>query len=496
MRILKRVEIFNFQSHKHSVIELSPSGLTVITGASHHGKSAVVRAVRWVLYNRPQGNEFFRHGTKESKVILTYNDGISIERRKTVSLNQYWIRFADENKKDELYEGFGYDVPLEVQKITGCYNYKIDDNKTLYLNIAEQGEGLFLGSKTATDTQRAKILGKLAGTEDVDRANKKLGTDIYRAEQDKKKLEAEIKEKDEKIKEYAWVEPLGGKLEKLGQIRDKVGKDCSKLELLEQKKKQLEQIDADILQIEKRLEWYYDVLPDVYQIISGIEPDMPLLVDLVKKEGNLLSLTGQINDQLYVIKNSGQPDDALKQINDINIKINQLENKEQKLQRLIGLNRKIIQADIEIGQNRVAVKNCGNPVEAIKILNQCSTDINRSQRILDNWNILIDVREDIRILKLRLTHYQGIDESKSILADTNTKLTKLSELHNRKSNYDERKKQLNYYTQEIVVQKDALPRYKQLANQAKEEYKAVFKEAGVCPYCGNKVNDECLDYVV
>ena len=152
MKKLKRVVIENFQCHKKTVIEPSLEGLTVITGPTDHGKSAIVRAMKWLLYNRPLGTDFIRHGQTECKVTFEFADGTIVQRRRTTSLNQYYVN-------GQLYEGFGNGVPLEVQQATGVYIYEVAD-QTLNLNVSEQLAGPFLGSSISAPL-RARILGKL-----------------------------------------------------------------------------------------------------------------------------------------------------------------------------------------------------------------------------------------------------------------------------------------------------------------------------------------------
>ena len=50
MIYLKRVRLENFQSHKNSIIDFD-RGLNVIVGPSDSGKSAIIRAIKWALYN-------------------------------------------------------------------------------------------------------------------------------------------------------------------------------------------------------------------------------------------------------------------------------------------------------------------------------------------------------------------------------------------------------------------------------------------------------------
>src|SRR6187401_3651056 len=63
-----KISIRNFQSL--GKVDLDVEGLTVLVGASHRGKSALIRAVEGALFNKP-GNYFVRNGTKEADVTLS-----------------------------------------------------------------------------------------------------------------------------------------------------------------------------------------------------------------------------------------------------------------------------------------------------------------------------------------------------------------------------------------------------------------------------------------
>lgn len=57
MNYIKSIEIENFQSHKYSKLDFSER-LNVIVGPSDNGKSAIIRALKWVLFNEPKGTDF------------------------------------------------------------------------------------------------------------------------------------------------------------------------------------------------------------------------------------------------------------------------------------------------------------------------------------------------------------------------------------------------------------------------------------------------------
>lgn len=209
MSEIKKITIQNFQSHKHTELEPAPAGqLTVIVGPSDSGKTAIIRALKWLLYNRPQGDSFTRVGASMAKVALETSKGTVI-RYRSAGINRY---IANQT----TLEGFGNDVPLEIQEITGVQQTMIGD-MPLNLNLAEQLDGPFLGSGIS-DPVRARILGKLAGTEEVDYANKQLGTDLYRRGQDLKRAEEEAARLQEQLKQFEHLPRLRELVAELGQV--------------------------------------------------------------------------------------------------------------------------------------------------------------------------------------------------------------------------------------------------------------------------------------
>src|SRR5690606_21258038 len=207
---LSRIEIRNFQSHRHTVIEPAPAGgLTVIVGPSDSGKTAVLRALKWLLYNQPQGDGFKRVGCDFVEVEIETADGHVVERRRTASTNRY----ATDN---QVFEGFGTSVPVEVQKITGVFPIRLGDQEIL-ANLAGQLEAPFLGS-SISGPARAKALGKLAGIEVIDRALRDLAGDVHRTRTEKSRLETELERLDGEIARYAHLPALAARIEQLRTI--------------------------------------------------------------------------------------------------------------------------------------------------------------------------------------------------------------------------------------------------------------------------------------
>ena len=211
--------ITNFQSHRKTTVAPAPPGqLTVITGPSDNGKTAIFRALKLLYYNRPQGAEFTSFWATQTTVLLKTDKG-DVSRVRSPGVNRYIANQV-------TLEGFGADVPLEVQEITGVRPTMVGD-MPLNLNLAEQLDGPFLGNAQVSDAVRARILGKLAGTEEVDHANKLLGTDLYRRREDERRAKAAVEKLAAELEDFRHLPALKIKVERLTTLAERLQVDAA-----------------------------------------------------------------------------------------------------------------------------------------------------------------------------------------------------------------------------------------------------------------------------
>jgi DNA repair protein SbcC/Rad50 len=119
--MIQSISLTNFQSHKSTLLNLDP-GVNVIIGPSDSGKSAIIRALRWVMENRPAGDEFRSDwaGKDYCEVGITLDDHY-IERIKGGSTNIYNLtplmkdHFISGNQV-ETFQSFGQDVPPPISQ--------------------------------------------------------------------------------------------------------------------------------------------------------------------------------------------------------------------------------------------------------------------------------------------------------------------------------------------------------------------------------------------
>lgn len=122
-----KLELKNFQSHKETTINFAP-GLNAIIGQSDSGKSSILRAIKWLITNRPSGDAFRSYWGGDTNVTLhTTNEIAIIQRFKTAKTNGYLL----DNSK---YEAIGTGVPDEIAKVLN-----IDD-----INFQQQLDRPFL----------------------------------------------------------------------------------------------------------------------------------------------------------------------------------------------------------------------------------------------------------------------------------------------------------------------------------------------------------------
>lgn len=237
MKQIARVLIENFQSHVRSELAFD-RGLNVIIGPSDNGKSAVLRAIRWALYNEPRGSEFMRSGARECRVSVLMSDGAEIVRELLVtktgaaSRNRYTVRWPE--GQPQVFEGFGTEVPAEVLKAHGMAQVLLDTDKRVVLSFGSQLEGPFLMSETGS--LRARAIGRLLGVHVVDAAARNTQKDLRQARGELARLEREAQRYEAELAPYADIpdqEERLGRAEALLAQAEAMGKRLQQLQRIQ-----------------------------------------------------------------------------------------------------------------------------------------------------------------------------------------------------------------------------------------------------------------------
>lgn len=268
--MIQKLHIKNFQSHKDSELIFS-EGINIITGQSNNGKTAILRALGWVITNRPQGIAFkssFSDKKDTCSVALTI-DGQGIIREKNNSINSYKVGSS-------LFTTIGNDVPSEVISAINVSD----------INIQGQFEKHFLITESPGEIGRT--INKIVKLEDIDTLISSLSSKISSTNK-----EIELKKQDvdklnislEKFKDYDSIETL------VNQI---VENDI-KVKDLEHKVKVLDYIFDEGIRVEKLIHGLENSYDNLESQINGLEQSWLIYNTNIKIIQELSKLINTIN---------------------------------------------------------------------------------------------------------------------------------------------------------------------------------------------------------
>lgn len=178
--MIKSIRLRNFQAHDDTTIEFH-SKVNAITGKTDSGKTACIRALKWVLTNRPSGTSIVNHnafvdGKQIAPCIVTVvTDKAVIEHERDAKYNRYTVN-------GQVFDAVGTDVPEEVQEALN-----LDD-----INIQYQLDMPFLLTETAGEVGR--ILNKLVKLDDIDSTLRNINSYAKSKTAEKKRIEYELEQ--------------------------------------------------------------------------------------------------------------------------------------------------------------------------------------------------------------------------------------------------------------------------------------------------------------
>ena len=262
---LGRVELQNFQGHEDSKLELS-EGVNVITGSSDSGKSSVVRGLRWLLFNKPQGDAYVSHFRKKGEATSVSSGDISRERGATE--NRYLIG-------GETYRALRADVPEEV---AGYFNIPED-------SVQSQSDQYFLLQESAGAV--AKKFNQLAGLEQIDDVLKGVSTISRKAKQDIAHTEAALEELEKALRQVAWANAADESVAALEQEEFIVTSVRRSTEALESFIRSIEEADTKI---------------EDFSHIMSAEPECVRLLAIAQEAEELKKSSTLLGDHLHKIE--------------------------------------------------------------------------------------------------------------------------------------------------------------------------------------------------
>lgn len=476
MKYLKTVILNNFQSHKHTILEFN-EGLNVIIGPSDTGKSAIIRAIKWVLYNEPSGDYFIRQGENDVSVILIFSDNTKIKRYRSKSKNQYIL--YDHLGEEIKYEGFGLGVPEEIIEKIGIKKIYLDSEETNLINLGEQLEGPFLLSeKTST---RASAIGRLIGVNIIDDALKDTLRDLRNSSIQKKDKDYHISSLKEELKSFEHLKDLNFKLKQLEKIKGSI-------KIKNQKKDSLIKLSSKYMENEKEIRTintYLDKLKNLDNLditIKTIEELNKNYKYLKNKKDIFKYCRSEIDKSLIII-------DKLKGINRLIGIQDYLFTRVALISKLSKLNSTFILTN----SNKKDLNSTLLKLRNTEIIQNKINDFNNKIKNLNQLNSLKDkyisnqdsIKKGEKYIK-RFKNVYWVDNYYKTLQEN---ITNLQVLHGKKKNIDKYKKDLSN-------EKDKYKNISLEMEKSLHKYQELLKNQEICPLCLSNLDDDKVNHII
>jgi DNA repair exonuclease SbcCD ATPase subunit len=269
--MIQSIQIKNFQSHKNTTLEFS-DGLNIVIGTSDCGKTAILRALRLLIWNRPGGDAYRSHWGGDTEITLTTENN-------TISRGKGKENYYDLDKKH--FVAMGTEVPKEIADALNIQE----------INFARQFDQPFL--LTSTPGEVASHWNSIAHLEKIDTSTKKVQSWINGLNQDIKTNEKDILKNQQELGQYAYLEKMEIELEVLEGMEKDLQTHYSTLNKLTKLTNEIQSVEAEIQQTSKILtleEQIVSILFD-YDLKESVLKDFNAL-------STLLSTYEEISDRI------------------------------------------------------------------------------------------------------------------------------------------------------------------------------------------------------
>jgi exonuclease SbcC len=472
---IKSIFVEDFQSHAKTKIELpGPGQLCVIVGPTDSGKTAIVRGLRLLMYNVPQGTDYIRVGRSTATVAVEMSDGTKVARERSKSVNRY--RIVKPGLSPQMFEGFGLAVPLEVQEATGVRTVSIGENLDLALNLSEQLDGPFLG-KSVSGPAKAKILGALAGTEEVDEAQRAVQLDLHRAGQEERRIADETRLLDAKIAEYDYLPALAERISALETILASVKEAQTRLSALESAKGKLDSINAQRAQALAILA-RWGGLTEAVSHVEYAEGALTKMQALSGHKASLASIAAQRAEWSRRLARWAGLEEAASFYDEA-------EKASSRLAKLEELSDDLDSTTNGIEMCRFAVERWAGLDAAEARVAACSEALHKLDRLYSLSTVLGAIEADKAMHSRILQRLTVLEDAEAIVA-------RIPELTQCLTTLEQHAEALYRIRQARVVAENDLDRHTKALNDAQASYVEVLIQLGTCPLCGSQVSPESI----
>lgn len=233
--MIKSLHIKNFQSHANTNLVLHP-GVNVIIGESDTGKSAILRALSWLVRNKVDDKSFRSNWGGKTDVEIRFDDGNEVSRTQDKDNCYYLVNPNTET--DEEYKAFRSDIP---EDIVSALNMDV-------LNMSYQFDPPFLLADSPGEV--AKTLNKIADLNDIDTSISNIRKMVLANSREISGVEFQLGELEQHKKELSFLPEMEKDVTELEQFLHKETQLCSQINVGHKLINAISKIEEELKELE------------------------------------------------------------------------------------------------------------------------------------------------------------------------------------------------------------------------------------------------------
>jgi len=230
---LIKLVIYNVKSHKKTIIEFD-KGLNIIVGESDAGKSAIMQALGWLIFNRPVGDKIRSKWGGDTVVTAYFKDG-RVRRKKTNSSNEYYL-----NKTK--FQAVRSAIPEEVSNFVNINS----------INYQAQIDPHFLLSSSAGEV--SKFFNKIVDLDNINVSLANLSKQVKDTNNQIKYLGEELTGLRYQIKNFADIDLIERDLALLQDKEKSLDRSVNAYRIVWKLITELEEVEEELVPIQQTLE--------------------------------------------------------------------------------------------------------------------------------------------------------------------------------------------------------------------------------------------------
>ncbi len=332
--MIKSLEINNIQSHQDTRLNFS-DGINVIIGGSNQGKSAILRAFYWLVYNRPVGTSALAsHWIVNDKgnlidsmaVELSNDKGDIVCRYRSKDMNAYSVN-------GETLNVVKTDVPEQVSSAL----------RLSQTNIQRQMDAPFLLSETSGEV--ARYFNGIVNLNVIDRVLTNAEGRRRRTKVEMERISDDIKTLQSNLEKYSWIDGVTALFDEIDDLTVKFNGLDSKVGNLERDVSKVEML-LDRVCLMESVSVAKDVLSDIKDCTDEFDAsvnDCSVLEDSISKVDSLKVYDfAKQKNWIEKIENIDLGDSAIRDI-DMSVYEYELQNERMNVQnRIVEENKSLL----------------------------------------------------------------------------------------------------------------------------------------------------------